>query len=91
VVLSPPARYAPGDAARISNVWEKSILNEDITLEKGFSVRESVKGIFRIEAFYTFNRHRFNSIDLTVTDPTFGKYNGVGGNRTMQASFRLNF
>ncbi|MEI9976989.1 MAG: TonB-dependent receptor [Ignavibacteriota bacterium] len=86
-----PASYTLGNAARISNVWEKPILNEDITLEKGFSIREKAKAIFRMEAFDTLNRHRFNSIDLTVTDPTFGKYNGVGGNRTMQASFRVNF
>jgi hypothetical protein len=89
--FSQPASYTLGDAARISNVWEKSILNEDITLEKAFSIREKVRAIFRMEAFDTFNRHRFNSIDLTVTDPTFGQYNGVGGNRTMQASLRLNF
>jgi hypothetical protein len=47
--------------------------------------------MFRMEAFNAFNRHRFSSIDNTVTDPGFGTYNGVSGNRTMQASLRLSF
>jgi hypothetical protein len=89
--FSQPASYTLGDVARISNIWERSILNEDISVEKTFSIYERIRAIFRMEAFDAFNRHRFSSIDNTVTDPTFGKYNGATGNRTMQASLRLTF
>jgi hypothetical protein len=66
-------------------------LNEDISLEKAFSIYETLNTTLRLEAFDALNRHRFTSIDNTVTDPGFGKYNGTGGNRTMQVSLRLRF
>ena len=86
-----PANYTLGDAARIMSIYERPTLNEDISLQKNFSILEKVNATFRMEAFNAFNRHRFNSIDNTVTDPGFGTYNGVTGNRTMQASLRLSF
>ncbi len=89
--FSQPASYTLGDASRISNIREGAVLNEDISVSKAFSFFEKVNAIFRMEAFDALNRHRFTSIDNTVTDPSFGQYNGAGGNRTMQASLRLNF
>ena len=89
--FSQPANYTLGDAARILNIYERPNLNEDISLQKTFSILEKVRATFRMEAFNAFNRHRFTSIDNTVTDPGFGTYSGVGGNRSMQASLRLSF
>jgi hypothetical protein len=89
--FSQPASYTLGDAPRITSLRETNSLNEDVTFQKTFSFYERVNATLRLEAFDALNRHRFTSIDNTVTDPTFGSYNGVGGNRTMQVSLRLNF
>jgi hypothetical protein len=89
--FSQPANYTLGNAPRISSLREASYLNEDISLEKAFSIWETLNATLRLEAFDALNRHRFTSIDNTVTDPGFGKYNGTGGNRTMQISLRLRF
>jgi hypothetical protein len=89
--FSQPASYTLGDAPRITSIREAATLNEDVDVEKAFSIFEKVNAVFRMEAFNAFNRHRFDSIDNTVTDPGFGLYNGVTGNRSMQASIRLNF
>jgi Carboxypeptidase regulatory-like domain/TonB dependent receptor len=86
-----PASYTLGDASRISNIRLPNSLDEDISVEKRFSIAEKVNAIFRMEAFDAFNRHRFNMIDNTVTDPSFGQYNSATGNRTMQGSLRLSF
>jgi hypothetical protein len=89
--FSQPAKYTLGDNTRITGLREANSLNEDISLEKAFAIYERLSASLRLEAFDAFNRHRFTSIDNTVTDPKFGTYNGVGGNRTMQVSLRLNF
>jgi hypothetical protein len=72
--FSEPANYTLGNASRITNIYERPILNEDISLQKTFSFLEKVNATFRMEAFNAFNRHRFNQIDNTVTDPSFGTY-----------------
>jgi hypothetical protein len=89
--FSQPASYTLGDASRISNIRLPASLNEDISLQKGFSIKEKANAIFRIEAFNAFNRHRFSSVDNTVTDPSFGNYTSASGNRTMQGSLRISF
>jgi hypothetical protein len=86
-----PASYTLGNASRISSIRPPAVLNEDISLQKGFSIKEKVSAILRIESFNAFNRHRFSSIGNSVTDPNFGNYTGVSGNRTMQGSLRLSF
>lgn len=89
--FSQPASFTLGDASRISNIRLPMYLDEDISLEKRFSIFERVNAIFRIEAFNAFNRHRFGVVDNTVTDPSFGRYTSASGNRTMQGSLRLSF
>jgi hypothetical protein len=86
-----PASYTFGNAPRITSIRYPASLNEDISLEKRFSIVERLNAILRVEAFDAFNRHRFSTFDNTVTDPGFGAYNGVTGNRSMQASLRLSF
>ncbi|MFZ0594117.1 MAG: carboxypeptidase regulatory-like domain-containing protein [Bryobacteraceae bacterium] len=95
--FSQPASFTLGDASRVSNIRLPMYLDEDISVEKRFSIREKVNAVFRMEAFNAFNRHRFGSanstsgIDNTVTDPSFGQYTSAQGNRSMQASLRLSF
>ncbi len=86
-----PASYTFGNASRVSSIRAQNVLDEDISLEKRFSIVERVAAIVRLEAFDALNRHRFNTIDNTVTDPGFGTWNGVTGNRTAQISLRVNF
>jgi carboxypeptidase family protein/TonB-dependent receptor-like protein len=89
--FSQPASYTLGTNARITNIRVQNNLDEDVSLEKALAIYERLHAVLRLEAFDVLNRHRFTSIDNTVTDPGFGTWNGVGGNRSMQISLRLNF
>jgi hypothetical protein len=90
-VFTQPASYTFGNSGRVLNIRAQNNLNEDVSLEKNFAIIERLSATLRLETFDTLNRHRFTSIDNTVTDPKFGTWNGVGGNRTAQISLRVNF
>jgi hypothetical protein len=89
--FSQPPNYTLGNATRVTSIRLPYFLNEDISIQKYFSFRDKVNAVLRVDAFNLPNRHRFNSVDNTVTDPNFGKFTGAGGNRSMQASLRILF
>jgi hypothetical protein len=86
-----PANFTLGNASRVSNIRLPATLDEDISIEKKFSITERANAALRLEMFNAFNRHTFGGLDNTVTDPTFGQFTNAGGNRTMQMSLRVSF
>ena len=93
-----PAAFVPapnftfGDAPRALNVREFATLNEDLNFSKRLPLfTEKVTGLFRMEFFNAFNRHRFTGFNTSAGDPGFGQASNTTGARSIQANLRFTF
>ena len=67
-------------------------LNEDLNLNKAFTIHESFKVDFRAELFNAFNRHIFNKPDTGITDGNFGQIGStLNGPRNIQLVLRVEY
>lgn len=67
-------------------------LNEDLSLNKSFTIHEGIKVDFRGEMFNAFNRHIFNKPDTGIDDPNFGQIGStLNGPRTAQLVLKIQY
>lgn len=74
---------------RIRSPW---VLNENVSLAKGFVIKEGVQASLRAEAFNLFNRVRWGGPNSTYTAPDFGLVRSQANSpRQIQMALRLTF
>jgi hypothetical protein len=84
------APFTLGNAPFVVDVREPAFLNEDVSIQKTFTVgrtRIQVRG----ELLDAFNRHLFGSIITSVLDNRFGQITNVTRNRQGQIGVRVEF
>jgi hypothetical protein len=89
-------KWTLGNAPRyFSDLRSPGYRNVDMSIQKYFPVRESVRFQFRLDMFNAFNHTNFYKPNtflppLGATDPgAFGTITGAWGPRTMQAALKL--
>jgi len=93
-LVKDPAPYTLGNAGFATlQIRGFSFANENLALEKSFSLAEKFRVQFRAEFLDAFNRHRLNSIETNAASPLFGQVTGVdsGFYRQTQVGLRLDF
>jgi hypothetical protein len=70
-------------------------LNENMSVARGFPIRESIRLEFRAEAFNLFNRVRFGTGSLSLQNQNFGKLTSSADQlntpRQLQLALKLYF
>jgi hypothetical protein len=90
--FSEPAPYTFGNAApTYNNLRNFPILNEDLSLIRGFHIGEHVNAHLYGQFFNALNRHRFTSIDTNFNDAAFGQPSGVSQPRLIQLGVRFQY
>jgi hypothetical protein len=95
--FSEPANFTLGDAARVQNIRGWPNLDEDVSVEKRWTIHERASAVLRLDMFNMANRttwggqNNTGGIDTTIDTPSFGEYVTASGNRTMQMSLRVSF
>ena len=85
-----PAEFDLGNAPRyFSNLRAPGYKNVDMSIQKFFPVRESVRFQFRLDMFNAFNHTNFYKPDTNLGSGTFGQLTGAWGPRQMQAALKL--
>ncbi|WP_321471193.1 carboxypeptidase regulatory-like domain-containing protein [uncultured Paludibaculum sp.] len=85
-----PSQYTFGNMGR--NVLRTDGRNNfDLSVFRGFPIREQMKLEFRAEAFNAFNTPDFNAPVSNLNDPNFGKVTSVRSSRQLQFALRLMF
>ncbi|MGE5648047.1 MAG: TonB-dependent receptor domain-containing protein [Acidobacteriota bacterium] len=92
-LISDPERFTLGNSAPfISQIRGFAGYNEDIGVQKNFSILERFKVQFRADFLNAFNRHQFWNPDTWPANPTFGQVTGIDdGHREAQLGLRLDF
>ena len=92
VPLSPVARLPvrPGNVGR-NAVYGPGFTNWDLTLAKGFSLREEMRLQIRAELLNAFNQTYFAGVNTNITQGNFGRYTSTRGARLVQLGARLTF
>ena len=88
----PAPNFTFGNAPRALAIREFASLNEDLNFSKRIPLfTEKVNGLFRMEFFNAFNRHRFTGFNTSAGDPGFGQASNTTGARSIQANLRFTF
>ena len=92
VPLSPVARLPvrPGNVGR-NAVYGPGFTNWDLTLAKGFILREELRLQIRGELLNAFNQTYFAGVNTNITQGNFGRYTSTRGARLVQLGARLTF
>jgi hypothetical protein len=93
-LVQDPARYTLGNASFATpQIRSPGFRNEDLGIQKSFSIRERFRAQLRLEFLNVLNRHRFGGIDSNAASPLFGQITGIdaGFYRQTQAGMRLDF
>ena len=92
VPLSAVARLPvrPGNVGR-NAVYGPGFTNWDLTLAKGFSLREELRLQIRAELLNAFNQTYFSGVNANITQSNFGRYTSTRGARLVQLGARLTF
>jgi hypothetical protein len=89
--------YVFGNLPTVVSWWRSpGYKNEDFSIIKRTTIRESQVLLFKLDIPNAFNRHVFGAIDGNPTDPFFGVPGGgghgvVNAPRTLQATLRYEF
>lgn len=84
----PPFRF--GDAPRLSsNARACTASNENISIMKWTSIRESVRLRFGVDLFNVFNRRNLGGPDTNIDNLSFGRISSAGPGRTVQLHMKL--
>jgi hypothetical protein len=89
--FSAPAPYTYGNTATLPNVRGCGNLDEDISLQKLFTIHERVRVLFSADAQNVFNRHQWAGLRSNIDTPGFGQFTGATGPRLLQVHARLEF
>ncbi len=91
-LFSDPAPLTLGTSApRYTQIRGFGTINEDVGLEKHYTVAEKYRIQLRAEFLNAFNRRTLGGINTNVTNALFGQVTSASGNRTMQIGLRLDF
>jgi Carboxypeptidase regulatory-like domain/TonB dependent receptor-like, beta-barrel len=83
-------QWTLGNAPRyFDNLRSPGYNNWDMSIQKYFPIRESVRLQFRLDMFNTFNHVNFYKPDTGLGSGTFGQLNAAWGPRLMQAALKL--
>jgi hypothetical protein len=85
----PPLTY--GNTAVLPNVRGCANFDEDISLQKLFSIHEHVRLLFSADAQNVFNRHQWTGLATNINTPGFGQFTGATGPRILQLHARFEF
>jgi hypothetical protein len=89
--FSDPAPATYGNIAVLPNVRSCANLDEDISLQKVFSLKESTRLLFSVDAQNAFNRHQWTGLTTNIDTPGFGQYTGATNPRLVQLHARFEF
>src|SRR5262249_24775671 len=89
-VNPPSAAGPPGNAPR-GSIRGPGLQRWDISLFKNTQIRESMKLLFRAEAFNIFNHTNFDGVRTTRQSASFGQIISVRDARIMQLGLKLYF
>ncbi len=87
----PPAMTLGNAAPRYAQARRVGTINEDLTLQKSFRIKEGIRWQFRVEAFDAFNRSTLGAPNTAVNNALFGQITSISGNRSIQLVTRLDF
>jgi Carboxypeptidase regulatory-like domain len=100
-VGGPPTAYVYGNLPQVLSSWRSpAYFNEDFSIIKRTTIRESQAILFKLDIPNAFNRHIFGQVDGNVGDrhfgvPGFGNFAGIptvlNGARQIQATLRYDF
>jgi hypothetical protein len=83
-------QWTLGNAPRyFSDLRSPGYKNWDMSIQKYFPIRESVRFQFRLDMFNTFNHANFYAPDTSLSSGTFGHLTGAFSPRLMQAGLKL--
>jgi hypothetical protein len=89
--FSDPAPFTYGNTAVLPNVRGCANFDEDISLQKLFSIRERIRILLSADAQNVFNRHQWTGLTTNIDTPGFGQFTGATGPRLLQLHARLEF
>lgn len=85
-----PAPYTFGNLGR--NILRgPGLVNFDVTLNKEFQIKETVRLRFSADAFNVVNHAQFNAPGASVTTPTFLRIQSAKAPRDIQFGLKLTF
>ena len=75
-----------------TEVRTPAFFNEDLNVNKHFSIRDEIAADLRLEVFNALNRHVFSKPDSGVNDTNFGQITGLNdAPRSMQVVLKVRF
>jgi len=87
-----PAPWTFGNTYRQPNVRDCGILNENLAINRTFSIVESTRLEFGAEFFNILNRHQWLGLQGDINNTaTFGRYTIAGAPRSIQMHLKLRF
>jgi hypothetical protein len=90
--FSQAAAYTFGNTSRFLNVRGPGLFNWDVSLNKGFVIRERFKAQFRAEALNATNTVYFGNPVTNINSSTFGQITSqINNPRMIQLGIRVNF
>jgi hypothetical protein len=89
-VFSLPAPFTFGNAPR-NAVVGPGLVSVDLSLQKAFSLTESVRLQWRTEIYNLFNRPNFNIPNRIAFTPNFGRISSAQDSRQLQLALKLSF
>jgi hypothetical protein len=87
-----PAPYTYGNVAVLPNVRGCANLDEDVSIQKLFTIHEHARLLFSADAQNVFNRHQWVGLGSNIDIPgSFGRFTGATGPRLLQIHARFEF
>jgi len=90
--FSVPAPFTFGNVRTLPSTRACGYLNENLSILKAFSIKESLNVRFGAEIFNLLNRHQWMGIQADVNNPdAFGRYSAASDPRTIQLQLKVEF
>ncbi|HKE32514.1 MAG TPA: TonB-dependent receptor [Candidatus Angelobacter sp.] len=86
----PAGQFRNGTAGR-GAVYGPGFERWDLSLYKNIKMTERLNGQFRFEAFNAFNHTNYNTVQTSMSSPTFGQVITARDPRIVQVAMKMNF
>jgi len=90
LVAAPAGQFRNGTAGR-GAVYGPGFERWDLSLYKNIKMTERLNGQFRFEAFNAFNHTNYNTVQTSMSSPTFGQVITARDPRIVQVALKMNF
>ena len=90
LVAAPAGQFRNGTAGR-GAVYGPGFERWDLSLYKNIKMTERLNGQFRFEAFNAFNHTNYNTVQTSMSSPTFGQVITARDPRIVQVAMKMNF